>query len=472
MKRKNHIPKNERKNILFLGDDFRIPSGIGTMSKEIIEGTCHLYNWVQIGAAVKHPEAGQIVDASEEVANFTGVSDASVIVYPYNGYGDPFIVRNIIEKHNIDAILHFTDPRYWVWLYQMEHEIRQNIPILFYTIWDDLPYPYYNENFYRSCDWFGCISKQTYNIVKQVRNRKEPVEPWQLKYVPHGINPMKFYKLTSDGELAKVQKFKEQLFGDKCEDIEFVILYNSRNIRRKMTSDVLLAFDKFRKMLPEEERNKVALLLHTHRVDENGTDLPVVAKDVIPDSVPYIFFSENRLDNDGMNALYNIADVTVNISSNEGFGLSMAESLMAQTPVILNVTGGLQDQAGFVDEEGNFLDPETHYTYEWGSNHDGRYTQHGSWVYPVWPKTRSLVGSPVTPYIFDDRCDWEDVAYGFLYWYGMDKSEREQRGAEGRAFCLGPGGLNSENMCNLFIEGIETAIENFTPRSKFVLEAV
>ena len=63
-----------------------------------------------------------------------------------------------------DAILHFTDPRFWGWLYAMEHEIRQQIPILYYTIWDDLPFPHWNENAYESCDLLMAISKQTYNI--------------------------------------------------------------------------------------------------------------------------------------------------------------------------------------------------------------------------------------------------------------------------------------------------------------------
>ena len=42
--------------------------------------------------------------------------------------------------------------RFWEWLYQMEHEVRQNIPIFYYNIWDDLPYPMWNEPFYESCD--------------------------------------------------------------------------------------------------------------------------------------------------------------------------------------------------------------------------------------------------------------------------------------------------------------------------------
>lgn len=467
--RDNWLPKEERKTILFLSDDMRVPSGIGTMSKEIVEGTCHYYNWVQLGAAINHPDQGKIIDMGPSISQKTGVEDPSVIVYPFNGYGNPFIVRQLIAKHDPDAILHFTDPRYWTWLYEMENEIRQNIPIFFYTIWDDLPYPWYNELFYRSCDWFGCISKQTYNIVKQVRSKNEPVEPWQLSYVPHGINSDKFFKLTEDHEeWNNYQQFKEKILGGK--DYEFVIFYNSRNIRRKMTSDIILATQKFVEELPEEDRDKVCLLMHTQPIDDNGTDLWAVQKAVAPDV--NLIFSEQKVDERGMNALYNMSDVLINISSNEGFGLSVAEALMTETPVVVNVTGGLQDQCGFRDEEGNLLDPEKHFNYDWGSNHDGRYKDHGPWVVPVWPKTRSLQGSPVTPYIFDDRADWQDVAVALREWYDRDPEERADAGKKGREFCLEEGGLNIENMANLFMEHMDVALENFTPRERYRLEVV
>ena len=54
-----------------------------------------------------------------------------------------------------------------------------------------------------------------------------------------------------------------------------------------------------------------------------------------------------KLEPNQLNYLYNIADVTINIASNEGFGLGTCESLMAGTSIIVNVTGGLQDQCGF-----------------------------------------------------------------------------------------------------------------------------
>ena len=212
-----YIPKEQRKKILFLADDMRVTSGVGTMAREIIEGTAHRFNWAQVGAAVSHPEVGKVIDMSEAIKNETGVEDPYLRIYPYNGYGDSRLIRELIQIEKPDAILHFTDPRYWIWLYQMEHEIRQNIPLFFYAIWDDLPYPYYNENFYRSDDWIGCISKQTYNIVKHV-SRKEPRAPWSLSYVPHGINTKRYFPVPDDNE--ELINIRKKLFGEADVDYE------------------------------------------------------------------------------------------------------------------------------------------------------------------------------------------------------------------------------------------------------------
>ena len=85
--------------------------------------------------------------------------------------------------------------------------------------------------------------------------------------------------------------------------------------------------------------------MHTSPIDQNGTDLPVVVKEVCPNYD--VYFSAEKLDDKQLNFLYNIADVQINIASNEGFGLGTAEALMAGTPMIVNVTGGMQDQCGF-----------------------------------------------------------------------------------------------------------------------------
>ena len=143
--KEGYIPRNQRKKILLLSDDIRTQSGIGTMAREIVLNTCHHYNWVNLGGAVKHPDKGKAFDLSADCNKETGILDTSVKIIPVDGYGNPTILRGILEQEKPDAILHFTDPRYWVWLYQMENEIRQKIPMIFYTIWDDVPYPMYNR---------------------------------------------------------------------------------------------------------------------------------------------------------------------------------------------------------------------------------------------------------------------------------------------------------------------------------------
>ena len=91
---------------------------------------------------------------------------------------------------------------------------------------------------------------------------------------------------------------------------------------------------------------------------------------------------------------------------------------------------------------------------------------------PIFPSAINIVGSPVTPYIFDDRCTILDVTSAIMKWYQRGDEERRKAGVAGKEFCLGDGGLNAENMCNLFIENMDEAMKNFKPRQRFFLEAV
>ena len=121
-------------------------------------------------------------------------------------------------------------------------------------------------------------------------------------------------------------------------------------------------------------------------------------------------FSGGRISAEAMNLLYNIADVTVLPSSNEGWGLSLTESMMAGTMIIANVTGGMQDQMRFEDEDGNWIKFDENFC----SNHFGTYKNHGEWAIPVFPSNVSIVGSPKTPYIFDDRLDFRDLSKALI----------------------------------------------------------
>lgn len=459
------LPKDQRKKILLLSDDLRMPSGVGVMSREIVMGTCHKYNWVQLGAAINHPEAGKGVDVSESIVNELGVKEAYLRIFPYNGYGDHGILRWLIQTEQPDAILHFTDPRFWIWLYQMEHEIRKTMPIMFYHVWDDVPFPKYNENFYRSCDAIFSISKQTHNIVHQVWKKETPL-PWQTKYIPHGINHHIWKRHEDEPSLTAVEELKKKMFGDDYEKIKFVVLYNNRNIRRKMTSDVILAYKTFIEKLPKEEQDQCRLLLHTAPVDDNGTDLMAVLRDVAP-NVKAVF-STDRVSPKDMVNIYNVSDVVINLASNEGFGIGTLEAMMTERMVVANVTGGLQDQMGFTDEDGKYLDPDVHYNADWGTNADGRYKTHGEWVIPVFPNNRALIGSPMTPYIFDDRCDWNEAADALHTIYKMAPEERADRGKAGRLWAMSNDAkMTAEQMSQSFIDGFENVFHNWTPRERF-----
>jgi hypothetical protein len=158
----------KKKKILLLSDDLRMHSGISTMSRELVIGTVHQYDWVQIAGAINHPDQGKIINLSDEIKKNTNINDAYVVLYPTAGYGNEDILYTVIARENPDAIMHFTDPRYWTWLYAIERELRKKIPITYLNIWDDLPYPMWNRPFYESCDALFSISKQTYNINKWV----------------------------------------------------------------------------------------------------------------------------------------------------------------------------------------------------------------------------------------------------------------------------------------------------------------
>ena len=471
LKKVTKTQNRKKKKILLLSDDLRMSSGVGTMSREIVVGTIDKYDWVQLGGAIQHPDKGKVFDMNDSMIEETGIQDASLKIYPIDGYGDQEMLRSILDIEKPDAILHYTDPRFWKWLYDMEHEVRQSIPIYYYNIWDDLPYPRWNEPFYESCDLIMNISKQTHNIVQNVCQNK-PRTDWDSTYVPHGISEKYFYPVKNEKERLEMNKMKSELFQGK--DIEFCLFYNNRNIRRKMTSDTILAFKTFADRLPKEQRDKTAFVLHTQPIDPNGTDLPAVVEEICPDL--NIIFSTNKLSAQHLNYLYNIADVTINLASNEGFGLGTCESLMCGTPIIVNVTGGLQDQCGFKlrGEYINYRDygaiESLHDWRKWENNEE---LTHGEWVKPVWPKRRSLQGSPPTPYIFDDRADWYEVADRINEWYEMSKEERDECGFKGHEWaCSDDAMMSARHMCQLFKDHMNTAFEKWTPREKYEVHKI
>jgi glycosyltransferase involved in cell wall biosynthesis len=291
-----------------------------------------------------------------------------------------------------------------------------------------------------------------------------------ISYVPHGINHNNFFPIHEDHtKFEELQQFKSKLLGGK--NYSFVLLFNSRNIRRKQIPDTLLAFKTFLDDLNPILRDQCCIVLHTQPVDDNGTDLYAVREMLFGDKAEHhVIFSQEKADINYMNLLYNSCTGTILISSNEGWGLSITETLMCGKPAIINVTGGLQDQARFEDDNGKWLDM----TETFSSNHLSKYKKCGNWVFPVFPSNLSIQGSPMTPYILDDRADYRDVAEQIRLMYDMSNMEDEngnilqQYGLQGRAWVTSDeSGMSARKMCDNMIKSIDHVFENWEGREPY-----
>ena len=458
--KEGYIKKEDRKKILLLTDDIRVHSGVANVGREIVTHTSHRYNWIQMAGAIKHPEKGKGVNISEAVNKDAGIEDSSVVLYPVDAYGDPKTLRELIKYEKPDALFLITDPRYFEWLFQIENEIRTSIPIAYLNIWDDLPAPMYNREFYDSCDALFGISKQTVNINKLVLG-KEKSKNKIIKYIPHGLNNTTFRPLA-DGD-SGLAETKNKI--NNGEDIDFTLLFNSRNIRRKSIPDTILAWKFFMDTLTPKQRKKCNFILHTDPVSDAGTDLLAVINFLFPEvGSGNLILSQQKLTRDQLNQFYNIADGVILLSSAEGWGLSLTEALLTGTPIIANVTGGMQDQMRFEDKDGNWIDFDENIP----SNHRGTYKTHGEWAFPVYPTSLSLVGSPKTPYIWDDRCTPEDAAKQIRVLYDMSKKDRKKIGKAGYDWVTSKeAGFTAKFMGNRVIEGMDELFSKFKPRKSF-----
>ena len=464
--KEGYIKPEDRKKILLLTDDIRVHSGVAQIGRELVINTSHHYNWCQMAGSVKHPDKGKVTDISKDINNESGNGDAYTRLYPVDAYGNPDILREIIKIEQPDAILLITDPRYFEWVFNMEEELRTSIPIAYLNIWDDMPAPQYNEEFYESCDALFGISKQTVAINKIVLGDK--ADNKVIKYVPHGLNADKFFPIDQEAKMSQNStdeyiEFKKNI--TRGIDKEFILLFNSRNIRRKSIPDALAAWKLFVDGLTEDEKKKVLFVLHTEMVSEHGTDLPSVIEYLMGEDDKTVVISDQKLPTSHMNYLYNIADGVILLSSAEGWGLALTESLLTGTPFIANVTGGMQDQMRFIDDSGNWYTNSK----EIPSNHNGTFTEHGKWALPVYPKSLGMVGSPVTPYIWDSRCDFKDARDRIVELYQMSSKERKERGNVGREWALGDeAGFTAKKMAKTFTSGMEELFSTWKPRKSFV----
>lgn len=429
------------------------------MSLQIVKGTLHIFNWINLGCNPSLQRHG-IRNMSKQFNQLLGLEDTQCIVHTYPTYGDRNILFALLKEYKIDGILHFTDPRQWYWLYRLAYTIRRDIPIMYYNIWDNLPYPHFNQPYYQSCDLMMNISKQTNNIVDTVC-RSIPRTKQNCVYVPHGINSDIFYSIDEDD--LDYTNFKG-VIGIQKQDYDLIIYANNKNIHRKKFSDIITQFSMFCETLTAQKAKRVLLLLKTNPVDNHGQDLYAV-KQHLTNSHIDVRFIHAKLSQAQLNYLNNIADISINISSAQGFGLNIAQSLMSQTPVISVVTGGLQDQMRFQNEKGEWIE----FKSDFPSNISKTYQKCGQWVFPLFPNI-VLAGGIEVPYIYDNFIQYGQLAELFKHIYQTyDRQELSRRGKLGRQFLLGQGRMNHVDMCNSMINHISYTIDNFKPLQRIKL---
>lgn len=468
------IPK--KKKIFLITDDIRFSSGVATIARELVVGTVQHYDWCQLAAALHHPDHGKRIDLSQEIDKELNTSGSYVVQYAHTGYGNQDVIREIIMYENPDLILLITDPRFFGHVFLMEHELRSQykIPIAYLNIWDNLSVPYYNKSAYSSMDLLMAINRQTkiinqlcleYNNTPYLDINKDEIV-WKesstlVSYLPHGSSTKYFYKQTPDSpDWQQYNQFRTDFLTKN--DIDFVVLFNSRNVRRKQPGDVILSFKRFCDKLPKDKAKRCALFMKTSLQDENGTDLLAVKAAICPDYK--VIFNQELLAPAVLNWLYNISDCVFYMSSAEGFGLSANEGLLCGTMLVAPVTGGLQDQMRFEDEDGNWIQVNEQFL----SNHRGTYKKCGEWALPIFPKARVLQGSIPTPYIFDDFCDAEDASERLLEIYNMSSEERDRRGESGRQWVLGPESrMSNLEMCKNFIGSVDLLLNNWKPKKPY-----
>ena len=370
--------------VLTISDHPLSPSGVGTQTKYIIEALLKSgkFEVVSLGGAMKHHDYRPI--------KVSPYNDAWKII-PVDGYGNQDMIRSLLRTEKPDILYFMTDPRFYGWLWDMENEIRPLVPMVYYHVWDNYPAPYFNRKFYLSNDRICAISKVTRDIVAEVAPEVS------LDYVPHAVDS-EIFKVHTPAQIKELRASSL-----KPEDRDKVIFFwNNRNARRKQSGSLLFWFKKF---LDKVGHDKAALIMHTDPKDQHGQDLLHIVEHLGLTDQNQVMFSTEKVDLKNLAAVYNMVDCTINVSDAEGFGLATLESLSCGTPIIANMTGGLQEQI-----------------------------RSGSDLFgiPLFPDSKAVIGSQDVPYIYEDRLSEAQVVSALEKMFVMTNEDRKALGAKGR----------------------------------------
>jgi len=381
------LPAPEKKlKILALCDHMLSVSGVGTQAFALFKGLILTgkYKVVSLGGAMQH--------SNYQVSQ----PHPDLIIKPVNGFGTKEQLRHLLLTEKPDVLFIFTDPRQFIWTWEMEDEIHQMCPIAYWHVWDNGPYPEYNKLWYESTDVINCLSHKTYELVK-------PHFAEKTNYIPHTFPKDQYFPIEPS---ALTHVLSEHFTG---KEDWFKVLWVNRNAHRKVPADVINSFSDFLDVLEQKHGHRKAVLcLHTDPLDIEGPNLFEAANHFNINN--NVIFSSQKLPVENLNILHNVCDVLINVAKNEGFGLSTLIQMMVGKPIIALCTGGLTRQV--VD-------------YRDGS-------ENGVAIKPL---VSQLMGSQPVPYIYEDYASHEQVVEALMKIYEMTPADKEKMKAKVLEYC-------------------------------------
>jgi glycosyltransferase involved in cell wall biosynthesis len=399
-----------KKKILTLSDHPLSPSGVGTQTRYICEALLDTgrYSIISLGGAIKHKDYRPV--QLEQYGD-----DWRII--PIDGYGTQEMIRSILKTEKPDVVWFMTDPRFWGWLWEIENEIRPLCPMVYYHVWDNYPYPFYNRNAYLSNDHIVTISKVTDDIVRNVAPEVK------CTYLPHAVD-LNFFKPMTDEEIKSI---RDTTLPEQDRD-KVIFFWNNRNARRKQSGTLIWWFKEW--LDKKDLHDKAQLIMHTEPKDPHGQDLEHIINHLGLDR-RQVLLSTQKVPTEHLASMYNFVDCTINVSDAEGFGLATLESLSCGTPIIATMTGGLQEQI----------------------------TNGSDWYgVGLFPTSKSIIGSQDVPYIYEDRIDKAQFHSALTKIYSMGHTARREMGLQGRDHVMK--NYNFIDFKSRWIDLIDGVIEN------------
>jgi glycosyltransferase involved in cell wall biosynthesis len=319
--------------ILWISDNPRVNSGYGKITAQTVRYLKSRGHEVLVMAGGATLPNIPFQEQAWEGCRFWQISD----------YGNAEQVRFFLNKEKPDVVIANADPRFFDYLFKMDNEIRRVCPLVFYHLWDDGPFPKFNIPYYNSCDHIIAGSKFTFNLLKD-----NSIPENMLSYAPIGFDP-KIYHPISNDELINFRQQFNQLTNFEYVNAKFVAGVIARHSERKNLLSMMHAFAKW-----QEGKDDVVLFVHSPGRDA-GRSLQYALQNLFGDKKIVLSNAAPYQQKDELiNQFYNFFDVILNRSTAEGFGMPIAEAMLAGTPAISIDCPG---PAGLITDENGWLLP-------------------------------------------------------------------------------------------------------------------